>query len=129
WGTVTVRRPEFRVQRATQVMVRLAPVSVVCWLLGTAPPLLAQQDAAGRALDLERRGNYAAAAEAYRAILGDHPGDLAALLGLERSLTPLNRVAEMVPILTAALGRGAASAAVCGVAVRVWTAARLPDSA
>src|SRR5439155_6469489 len=38
WGTVTVRRPEFRVQRATQVMVRLAPVSVVCWLLGTAPP-------------------------------------------------------------------------------------------
>ena len=41
-----------------------------------------------RAFELERRGNYAAAVDAYRGVLAAKPGDAAALLGLERALLP-----------------------------------------
>lgn len=85
------------------------------------------QDAAARALELERRGDFAGAATAWRSVLGAHPQDLAALLGLERALTPSGRLPEMVDAV-----RGAArepSPGVLGVAIRVWTAARQPDSA
>ena len=39
-----------------------------------------------RAFDLERRGDYAGAAEAYRSVLSGKPADISALLGLERVL-------------------------------------------
>ena len=42
-----------------------------------------------RAFDLERRGDYAGAAQAYRTVLNANPSDVSALLGLERSLLPL----------------------------------------
>ena len=61
-------------------------------VLGLAPAaLLAQDQAMSRAFELERRGNYAAAAEAYRGVLATKPGDAAALLGLERALLPILR--------------------------------------
>ncbi len=88
----------------------------------------AAQDAASRAIDLERRGDLAGAAAAWRGLLSTSPTDLAALLGLERALTPLGRLAEMTEMVQAA-ARREPSAGVLGIAVRVWTAARQPDSA
>ncbi|HEU4682128.1 MAG TPA: hypothetical protein VFS51_10300 [Gemmatimonadales bacterium] len=81
-----------------------------------------------RAFDLERRGDYLAAAQAYRAILSSKPADLSALLGLERSLLPLNRSAEMLPVVRAALAAAPSGSAVYGIAVRAWAAADEPDS-
>jgi tetratricopeptide (TPR) repeat protein len=81
-----------------------------------------------RALDLERRGDYAGAATAWREVLAARPGNLAALLGLERALTPLGRLPEMTDQVRAA-ARQDSSPGVLGIAIRVWTAARQPDSA
>jgi tetratricopeptide (TPR) repeat protein len=63
----------------------------------------------------------------WRAILAVRPADLQALMGLERALTPLGRVPEMAELVR---GLGATdSPGVLGLAIRVWTAARQPDSA
>ncbi len=93
------------------------------------PTLLsAQQEGISRAFDLERRGSYAAAAEAYRDILKTKPGEAAALLGLERALVPLNRSVDILPDVRAALAASPRSGAVFGVALRAWAAAEQPDS-
>jgi len=86
------------------------------------------QDASSRAIDLERRGDYPGAAAAWRSQLTTNPADLAALLGLERALSPLGRLPEMVEPVQTALRRDASSG-VLGIAIRVYTAARQPDSA
>jgi tetratricopeptide (TPR) repeat protein len=92
-------------------------------------PLRAQsQPGMTRALDLERRGDYAAAIEAYRALLKARPADLSALMGLERSLLPLNRSTEMLPVIRAALASAPTSSAVHGIALRTWSALGKPDS-
>jgi len=93
-----------------------------------ATPLAAQVDSLNRAFDLERRGNYAAAVTAYRAVLKGRPSEVSALLGLERSLTPLNRTAEMVPDIEVALAANPAATPLYGVAVRTYGAANMPDS-
>lgn len=87
-----------------------------------------QQPGMTRAFDLERQGNYAGAADAYRAILAGKPGDVSALLGLERSLLPLNRSADILPTVRAALAVAPASSAVYGIALRAWAAADQRDS-
>jgi tetratricopeptide (TPR) repeat protein len=89
---------------------------------------VAQEASMPRAFELERRGNYEAAAEAYRRILSGKPGDVSALLGLERVLLPLNRSGEIVPDVRAALAANPSSAALYGVALRAWGAADQPDS-
>jgi tetratricopeptide (TPR) repeat protein len=81
-----------------------------------------------RAFELERRGNYEAAAAAYRELLAARPGDVSALLGLERVLLPLNRSAEILPEVRTALDAEPRSGAVYGVALRAWAAADQPDS-
>jgi hypothetical protein len=90
--------------------------------------LWSQQPGLARALELERRGDYAGAAQAYRAILGAKPADVSALLGLERSLLPLSRTAEMLPAVAAALKAAPTSSTVYGIALRAWAAADEPDS-
>lgn len=90
--------------------------------------LRAQDSVMSRAFELERRGAYAEAAEAYRAVLSGRPGNLAALLGLERALMPLDREAEIVPQVRAALASGRPSAPMYGIALRAWAAAGEPDS-
>lgn len=80
------------------------------------------------AFELERRGNYAAAVEAYRALLSAKPGEISALLGLERSLLPMGRSAEIMPQARAALEANPRSAPLFGVALRAWAAADEPDS-
>jgi hypothetical protein len=91
-------------------------------------PLWSQQPGLTRALDLERRGDYAAAAQAYRAVLATRPADVSALLGLERSLLPLSRSAEMLPAVGAAIKAAPTSSTVYGIALRAWAAADQPDS-
>jgi len=94
-----------------------------------APRVLLAQDAGmSRAFELERRGNYAEAAAAYRAVLAARPGDAAALLGLERALLPTGRSADILPQVGAALAANHSSAPIYGVALRAWTAAEQPDS-
>jgi predicted Zn-dependent protease len=90
--------------------------------------LWSQQPGMTRALDLERRGDYAAAAQAYRAVLRTAPADISALMGLERSLLPLNRSSEMLSAIRTALAAAPSSPAVYGVALRTWAAAGQPDS-
>ena len=99
-------------------------------LVGLSLPgiLLGQQPAMTRAFDLERRGDYAAAAEAYRTVLATRPADVAALLGLERSLVPLNRSTEMLAAVRAAMAVAPSSSAVYGLALRAWAAAGQADS-
>ena len=113
--------------RRSSVVGRRLSVVGLALLVGGAGRLAAQ-DGAARALELERKGEYAAAATAWRAILAGKPDDFPALMGLERALTPLGRLAEMVAELNAATGRDS-SPGVLGIAIRVWTAARQPDSA
>jgi tetratricopeptide (TPR) repeat protein len=95
-------------------------------LLG--PSRLAAQDQMSRAFDLERRGSFAQAAEVYRGLLRARPGDAAALLGLERCLTPLNRVGEMLPAITGALAANPSAVPLYAVAMRVYTTAGMVDS-
>lgn len=104
-------------------------LAAIVLTLGAAPawgqrPL--PGDRAGRAFDLERRGQHAQAVSIYREMLEQQPGDLGALLGLERSLGALNRLADMLPDVRGALAAGEPSAALYGIAVRVYTAVRQP---
>jgi thioredoxin-like negative regulator of GroEL len=64
----------------------------------------------------------------YKNVLKIRPGELSALLGLERSLTPINRVSEMLPAVQAAIGANPSAAAIYAIGVRVYSAAELPDS-
>lgn len=105
-------------------------VRSVLWIALLLVPahVWSQQPAMTRAFDLERRGDYAAAADAYRAVLAGKPADVSALLGLERSLLPLNRSADILPTVRAALAAAPSSSAVYGVALRAWAASDQPDS-
>src|SRR5688572_10711075 len=88
----------------------------------------AQGGTLSHAFELERRGDYKGAVTAYRGILSRSPGELSALLGLERVLLPLDRSAEILPDLRAALAANPSSATLYGVALRAWGAADQPDS-
>ncbi len=88
----------------------------------------AQDTGMSRAFDLERRGDYPGAAEAYRGVLAARPGDPAALLGLERALLPVGRSADILPEVRAALATPRPGGAVFGVALRGYAAAEAPDS-
>lgn len=103
---------------------------LVLMLVTAAAPcaLRAQDPAMSRAFELERRGNYAAAAETYRGVLAGRPGDTAALLGLERALMPIDRRADILPQVRAALAASPSSVPALGVALRAWAAADEPDS-
>lgn len=103
---------------------------VICLLIGVAGSAAAQQptDPARRALELERRGNYVEAAAAYREVLLRKPADAAALLGLERALTSLDRLPDILPQAQAALTANPSAAALYAVAVRAWAAAGRSDS-
>jgi hypothetical protein len=93
-----------------------------------AGPLAAQGDEMGRANELERRGDYASAAGIYLGVLAAHPENLSALLGLERALTPLHRVADLAGPAEALLCRDSTNAAAYSIALRGWAAAGRSDS-
>ena len=97
-------------------------------LLLAAPPLAAQADSLARAFEMERRGNFAGAIPLFRSTLRATPGNVNALLGLERSLMPLGRSSELVPDLRAALAASPNEPALYGVAIRTWNALGQSDS-
>lgn len=103
---------------------------VVC---AFAPVLAAQarpgRDPLSRGFDLERRGAAAEAAAAYREALAARPADLAALLGLERTLVTLGRPADVLPPLRTALAANPGAGPAWGVAIRVHALLGEPDSA
>jgi tetratricopeptide (TPR) repeat protein len=97
-------------------------------LLAGVGQAAAQQSAYDRAFDLERRGNLAAAAEAYREALRATPSDVNVVLGLERVLDELGRSPEMGPPASVALAADPGNPVLYGVAVRSWMAAGQIDS-
>jgi hypothetical protein len=109
-------------------MRRFARSTCLLIILVLPPVLRAQQPGLNRALDLERRGDYPAAAAAYRSVLSGNPADVSALLGLERSLLPLSRSAEMLPVVSAAIKAAPTSSTIYGIALRAWAGAGQPDS-
>ena len=109
-------------------MSRLRAAALSLLLLSAAGSAQAQQSGIPRAFELERRGDYAGAAAAYRTLLAAQPADLAALLGLERVLLPLNQSTAIVPQVRAALAADATNPGIYGVALRAWAAADQPDS-
>ena len=96
-------------------------------LVGVAGRATAQ-DLMARAFDLERRGSYEEAAGVYRSILTTRPGDLGALLGLERSLTPINRLSAMLPEARRAISQSPVPLPAYSIALRAYAAAGLYDS-
>lgn len=113
-----------------RTLARLLLIASV--LLGGAAPLAAQRPQVpgdvGAALDAERRGDFAAAVAAYQRALAANPADATALLGLERSLEPLNRSGEMLAPAQAAVARSAGPAAYSAL-IRAWVHHRNIDSA
>jgi tetratricopeptide (TPR) repeat protein len=97
-------------------------------LASAAWPLAGQTEVMARAFEQERRGNFSAAAEGYAEVLRRNPDNLSALLGLERSLAPLRRDAELAGPAEALLERNPATTAAYPVAMRGWAAADRPDS-
>jgi tetratricopeptide (TPR) repeat protein len=94
-----------------------------------AGPLLAQQGGEmARGYDLERRSDFAGAEAVYRKVLDGRPADLAALVGLERVLTQLNRPVDLVTPLRAALAADSTKGLIYGLAIRTWTTLGAPDS-
>lgn len=81
-----------------------------------------------RALDLERRAQYDAAAEAYLLALTEHPANLSALLGLERVLGEVGRLDRLVPFTDSALVLQPHNRRLRALQLRVWAALAEPDS-
>lgn len=96
--------------------------------IGAAGPLTGQTEAMTRAYELERRGNFRAASDDYLEILRVQPGNLSALLGLERSLVPLHREAELTGPAEALLAQDPQNIAAYSVAMRGWAAAGRLDN-
>ena len=113
--------------RCSTRIARSTSHAALLLILGASPGF--GQDQITRAFDMERRGNYTGAADAYRAVLASRPADPGALLGLERALTALNRIPDIIPQVQAALDTRPNSSAVYSVALRAWSALDRPDSA
>ena len=88
----------------------------------TATPL-------GRALMSERNGAYSDAATQYATVLKTQPASVGALIGMEHVLPKLDRRAELLPLVKAALAADSTSVGILGIAVRTFVATGFPDSA
>jgi thioredoxin-like negative regulator of GroEL len=97
-------------------------------LFGLFASLAGQTELMTRAFEMERRSNFGAAADAYGEILRQYPDNLSALLGLERSLGPLRRDAELALPAEALLAGNPAATAAYSIAMRGWAYAGRPDS-
>lgn len=80
------------------------------------------------ALDLERDERYAEAAEGFRAALRIEPGNVSAVLGLERVLRASGQLGTIVPQLQRSLARDPRNALLRAVELRVWAGLGPPDS-
>jgi len=97
--------------------------------LAVAPGRMARGQAIGQGFELERAGQFEQAASIYLATLRADPTNLSALLGLERVLPGLNRLAELVPVAQAAAAASPGNAALRAVLLRTYVGINEPDSA
>jgi tetratricopeptide (TPR) repeat protein len=93
--------------------------------LATAP-LRAQ--AIGQGFELERQGRLADAAAVYQATLRAEPASLAALLGLERVLPGLGRLADLLPLVHHAETVDTANLLLRGLELRIYAGLEQTDS-
>jgi len=83
----------------------------------------------GRGFELERMGRLDQAAALYLATVRADPANIAALLGLERVLPRLGRLAELPLLVERATQVQPANADLQGLLLRVYVALNEPDSA
>src|SRR6266702_4195472 len=92
------------------------------------PARSARTQAIGQGFELERVGQYGQAASIYFATLRADPTNLSALLGLERVLRPLNRLAELLPAAQRAAASSPNNAGLRAVLLRTYVTLNEPDS-
>src|SRR5712691_9205827 len=91
-------------------------------------PALAWGQAIGPGFELERSGHYGDAATVYLTTVRADPTNLAALLGLERTLYILNRMPELLPLVQNARARLPESSTLRSLELRVYAALNQLDS-
>src|SRR5213083_1903925 len=94
--------------------------------LGGGAPLAAQ--AIGQGFELERQGRLSDAATVYLTTLRAEPANLAALLGLERVLPGLGRLAELLPLVRRAEVTDTANLLLRALELRVYAGLNQSDS-
>ena len=107
-------------------MLRRPSLSLLLAACAAAPAL---GQGIGRGFELERVGRYADAAQAYEEVLRAEPANLPALLGLERALDRLSRVAEVLDPARRALAIDSTNPAILGLVIRTFVAVEQTDSA
>ena len=122
-----MRRFASRVGRGLLLALALSTAPPSGRLTAQVPRPAAAPDSLRQALEFERRADFTDAVVAYQHILARDPANEGALLGLERSLTPLGLQREMIPFLGAALAVRRTSL-IYSIALRVWNAAGASDS-
>jgi tetratricopeptide (TPR) repeat protein len=90
---------------------------------------VARAQVIGQGFELERQGKYEQAATVYRNTLRAEPANLSALLGLERVLPPLGRLADLLPLVHRALEVDSVSAPLRGLLLRTFAGINALDSA
>src|SRR5436190_414665 len=93
---------------------------------GGGAPLAAQ--AIGQGFELERQGRLSDAATVYLTTLRAEPANLAALLGLERVLPGLGRLAELLPLVRRAEVTDTANLLLRALELRVYAGLDQADS-
>src|SRR5205809_957090 len=110
-------------------MRRLRPrvrSALLALALGGVGPLAAQ--AIGQGFELERQGRLSEAATVYLTTLRAEPANLAALLGLERVLPGLGRLAELLPLVRRAEVTDTANLLLRALELRVYAGLDQADS-
>src|SRR5881396_1422100 len=110
-------------------MRRLRPrvrSALLALALGGVAPLAAQ--AIGQGFELERQGRLSDAATVYLTTLRAEPANLAALLGLERVLPGLGRLAELLPLVRRAEVADTANLLLRALELRVYAGLDQADS-
>lgn len=117
-----MRRPHSRKPQGSSRRVLLLVAAVLV-------PGAAFAQAIGQGFELERAGQFEQAASIYFATLRAEPTNLSALLGLERVLSGLNRLAELVPVAQRAAAASPTNVALRAVLLRTYVGINEPDSA
>jgi len=87
-----------------------------------APPIAAQQRGdLNAAIELERLGRHAEAAERFIRVLAADTSNVAALFGLERTLLATNQLERLLPYVAGAIARRPGDASLRGLELRTLT--------
>jgi len=92
-------------------------------------PRLAPAQSVGAGFNLERQGNYAGAADAYRLTVASDPTNLSALLGLERVLPQIGRQGELLGLAQRAARMDSTNVDLRALLLRTYVALGEGDSA